>query len=243
MPSWSADASDPIASGPIASGPIATGPVVSDAIASWDRAAQHYDRASAWLEGRFLREGRRWVCERAQGRVLDVGIGTGANLAFLGHATTFVGVDPSSAMLDVARTKASALGREVDLHQASAEALPFDDATFDTVLVTYVLCNVRDVATALREAGRVVRPGGSLLLADHVVSTQPFLRWGQRRLESVTGPRRGEWFTRRPRALVEDEPGWRVMDGTRAHHGIIETLSAERTNQRAAGPAAEAPAE
>lgn len=214
MPSWSADA--------------------SDQIAGWDHAAQHYDRASAWLERRFLRDGRGWVCERAHGRVLDVGIGTGANLALLGHATSLVGVDPSSAMLGVARQKAGSLGREVALHQASAEALPFDDASFDTVVFTYVLCNVPDVASALQEARRVLRPGGSLLLADHVVATHPFLRWGQRRLESVTGPRRGEWFTRRPRAVVDGEPDWRVTDGSRAHRGIIETLWAARDGQSGA---------
>lgn len=198
----------------------------SEHIARWDAVAARYDSASRLLERRWLEAGRRWVCERAGGRVLDIGIGTGANLAFLGGATQIVGVDPSSAMLGLSRAKAHDLGREVHLHQAGAEALPFDDASFDTVLFTYVLCNVPDVPAALGEARRVLRPGGSLLLADHVVSTHRLLRWGQRGLERVTGPRHGEWFTRRPRVLVEDDPGWRIVDGRRAHHGFIENLSA-----------------
>ncbi|CAI9410531.1 class I SAM-dependent methyltransferase [Aestuariimicrobium sp. T2.26MG-19.2B] len=198
----------------------------------WDRVAPHYDRTSAWLERRFMAGARQWVCERASGRVLDVGVGTGANLGLLGHADGVVGIDPSEGMLEVARGKPASAG--VTLLRGVADDLPFADSSFDTVVITFVLCGVPDVGGALREAARVLRPGGSLLLADHVASTTAPLRWGQRLLESITGPRQGEWWTRRPLPLLP-ERGWAVRESRRRHFGIIESVWASREDANSSG--------
>lgn len=169
----------------------------------WDRVAARYDAATGLLERRLLSRGRSWAVSRARGRVLEIGIGTGANLPHYDPGVRLTGVDASTAMLEEARAKTGAgTGRvgpqEVQLLPADAGDLPFDDQSFDTVVSTYVLCCVPDLDRALAEAVRVLRPGGDLLLADHVESTWGPVRWGQRTLERVTVPSVEEHFTRRP---------------------------------------------
>lgn len=200
----------------------------------WDVIAPRYDAATALLERRFLARGRRWVGARARGRVLEVGIGTGANLAHLPPEVRLTGVDTSPAMLRVARSKvgppdaASTPGpTEVDLLVADAGDLPFGDGEFDTVLATYVLCNVPDLRVALVEALRVLRPGGDLLLSDHVVSTSRPVRLAQRALEAVCGPAAEEHFTRRPLDTLH-ELGVEVVASERHTLGVMEAVHARR---------------
>lgn len=165
----------------------------------WDRVAARYDAATALLERHLLSRGRAWTVSRARGRVLEIGVGTGANLRFYGSDVRLTAVDASSGMLDQASAKVGRGGPDgVELLVADAGGLPFDDASFDAVVSTYVLCCVPDLDRALTEAVRVLRPGGDLLLADHVEATSWPLRLGQRALERVTVPAADEHFTRRP---------------------------------------------
>lgn len=198
----------------------------SDRFASmWDAHASSYDAQIAWLERRLLGDSRPWVCGRASGRVLELGIGTGLNVRHYPAGVTLTGVDWSSAMLQKASDAAARLGVHLDTKQADACALPFADASFDTVLATYVLCSVPSLAGALGEARRVLKPGGRLLLADHVAPPNPVLRLGARLLEAVTGPAHGEFFTRRPRDLLAAS-GFEIVASERAHHGVIERVDA-----------------
>lgn len=113
--------------------------------------------------GRFGRW-RAWLARGAAGRTLDLGTGTGRNLPLLPPAARAIAVDPHRQNLPRARAR----GRGAPLVLARAEALPFRDGCFDTVLCGLVLCSVDDPARALDEARRVLRPGGSLRLLEHV---------------------------------------------------------------------------
>ncbi len=127
-----------------------------------------------------IKEERARVVPRARGRVLEVGVGSGLNLAFYDPAkvTELCGVDPSEPLLSRARERARDVQLKTNLVRGSAEALPFDDASFDTVLVTYSLCSVTDVARALSQMRRVLAPEGHLLFIEHGLSPEPDVaRW------------------------------------------------------------------
>ena len=142
-----------------------------------------FDRIFSSLEQRFAGERRRRLLEAARGRVLDVGAGTGANLPHypLNRVSELVLLDVGRGMLARAGRRAETLGRPVELREASAERLPFADASFDTVVFTWSLCTIPDPARALSEARRVLRPDGSLLVMEHVRAREPGLaRWQDR---------------------------------------------------------------
>lgn len=193
----------------------------------WDSSAERYDRMVAPLERRFMAASRRWVGERAVGEVLEVAVGTGLNLSHYSSDITLTGLDISGPMLDMARSKAKASGREVTWVEGDAQDLPFDDATFDSVVSTFAMCGFADYEKALAEIVRVVRPNGRILLADHVVSTHPVLHGFQRAVEAVTRRTNGEYWTRRPLPRLETMRV-RIVDARRLHFGIIEHLHARK---------------
>ena len=114
-----------------------------------------------------LRHARARVAGGARGDTLEIGIGTGSNLGAYAADTVLHGIDVSAPALMLAAGRAGRAGRQVTLVEADAAALPFDDASFDTVIATFVLCSVRDVGLSLREVRRVLRPGGTLRLLEH----------------------------------------------------------------------------
>ena len=101
-------------------------------------------------------------------------------------------------MLELARQRAAELGHPATLQHGDAHQLRFDDASFDTVVCTFGLCAIPDHTQALAEMTRVLRPGGRLILADHIRSNTTPVRAVQRLLELVTVPLGGEHFLRRP---------------------------------------------
>lgn len=165
--------------------------------AVWDRAAAGYDSTTALAERLLLAPARRWLLADADRDVLEVAIGTGANLSHYPAGLRVVGVERSAPMLARAAARAARQGRQVHLVQADARALPFDDDSFDTVVCTFALCGISPLDEALGQMLRVLRPGGRLLLADHVVSSAPpvrLLQAGADRLTAATG----EHWRRRP---------------------------------------------
>jgi ubiquinone/menaquinone biosynthesis C-methylase UbiE len=123
-----------------------------------------YDAMCAVLEATGLRAWREWLVQGARGRVLDVGCGTGRNLPLYGEGTFVVGVDPTPEALAKARRRAPG----VPLVLASAEALPFREGAFDTVVSGLVFCSVPDPQRGLREVKRVLKPEGRLRMLEHV---------------------------------------------------------------------------
>jgi len=117
-----------------------------------------------------LRHARSRVAGGARGDTLEIGIGTGANLAIYPVDTAIHGIDVSAPALKVAAERADREGRAAVLVEGDAAALPFADASFDTVVATFVLCSVGDVEQSLREVRRVLRPGGTIRLLEHARS-------------------------------------------------------------------------
>ena len=193
----------------------------------WDRTATRYDERVSRVEERWLAPSRRWVCERAVGEVLEVAVGSGLNLPHYPPEAKLIGVDLSEGMLQLARRRAATARCEVDLLRTDGSRLPFEDESFDAVVCTFSLCGFPDPRAGVEEMVRVLRPGGSLLLADHVGSTNPFIRLGQWALQAITIPTEGEHWTRRPKRHVK-ALGLPIVETDRLHHGIIERLPASR---------------
>lgn len=164
----------------------------------WDDHAAGYDRAMGFIERRLLRDSRSWACGQAEGRTLEIGIGTGLNLPWYRDGVDLVGVELSPRMLDLARRRSTELGLTVDLREGTAEDLDLADDSFDTVICTIALCAIPDDHQAVTEMIRVLRPGGKLILVDHVSSSRRGLRLLQRMLELWSIRHAGEHFTRRP---------------------------------------------
>lgn len=193
----------------------------------WDRHSKTYDLEMRLLDRTLFGDTRNWICQQATGEVLEVAIGTGLNLDHYPLDVALTGIELSPDMLAIARRRAADLGRDVELRVGDAEALDFPSATFDTVVCTFSLCAIPDHRKALAEMTRVLRAGGVLLLADHVASSGPVLRAGQRVLELVTIPLGGEHFLRRPIEHVR-AAGFRIERHDRFAVGIVERLAARK---------------
>src|SRR5215210_1179053 len=136
-----------------------------------DRAAT-YDRSLGVVERVMLGQLRQAYGALLRGETLEVGVGSGLNIPFYSpDVTRAVGVDLSEEMLRHARERAAQLDIPFTLMQADVEALPFPDASFDTVAISLALCTIPDPLQALQELGRVCRPGGRIVLLEHVRST------------------------------------------------------------------------
>ncbi|NUW40862.1 class I SAM-dependent methyltransferase [Nonomuraea rhodomycinica] len=181
----------------------------------------------AFAERRFFGDTREWLCRQASGEVLEVAIGTGLNLAHYPGDVRLTGVEWSEAMLAVARRRARSLGVPADLRQADAQALPYPEASFDTVVCTFALCAIPDESRALAEMDRVLRPGGLLLLADHVASSSWPVRALQAAADLVSVPLQGEHFRRRPLPQVT-ALGYTVERHDRFKLGMIERFTARK---------------
>jgi len=127
-----------------------------------------YDALCALCEATGLRRWRQWLTSGARGRTLDLGCGTGRNLPLFPPGVRAIGVDPERASLRRARRRA----RGTPLVQARAEMLPFRDGSFDTVVTGLVFCSVSDPVRGLAEVTRVLAPGGTLRMLEHVRSAR-----------------------------------------------------------------------
>ncbi len=130
--------------------------------------ARRYDRAMRLTSRLFnIDAGRQWACGGARGTTLEIGVGTGLNLELYPQGVALTGIDITPEMLVRARARAAALNRDVDLLEADATGLPYPDASFDAVISTLTLCTIPDPVAAVREAWRVLRPGGELRFFEH----------------------------------------------------------------------------
>ena len=146
-----------------------------------------YDPLSARYEQKRGADLKRKLLADARGRVLEVGVGTGLSFAHYPPDIELVGVEPSRPMLKRAQRRAAELERDVTLIAARAEALPFDEASFDTVVTLAVLCSVGVPGRALAEIRRVLRPNGRFIFLEHVAADDPALARWQDRLERPWG--------------------------------------------------------
>lgn len=129
---------------------------------------------------------RQRVIGAAEGRVLEIGIGSGLNLPLYGsRVRSVIGLEPSPELLRMARDRAEAAPVRVERLEASAEAIPLDSGSIDTVVTTWTLCTIPDAASALAEMRRVLRPGGALLFVEHGRAPEPRVARWQDRLDPL----------------------------------------------------------
>lgn len=142
----------------------------------YDRIAPFFDLFEGLMERMAFRTWRALQWSRVQGgTILEVGVGTGKNLPFYPAHSNITAVDFSQAMLERARIKARARNLTVDLRWMDVEQLDFPDARFDAVVGSFVFCSVPDPEKGLAEIHRVLKPGGQLVLLEHVLSERPWL--------------------------------------------------------------------
>ena len=163
---------------------------------------------------RPVRRQRQKVVPLAQGRVLEIGIGTGLNLEHYDKAKVerIVGLDPGLEMHPQARRRSRRARVEVELVGLSAERIPFEDASFDTVLVTYALCTIADPVAALTEMRRVLKPGGRLIFCEHGRAPDASVRRWQARLTPLWSRLAGGCHLDRDIPRMLKEAGFRSDD-------------------------------
>jgi ubiquinone/menaquinone biosynthesis C-methylase UbiE len=128
---------------------------------------------------------RNRVISVAEGRVLEIGIGSGLKPFYSSNARQVIGLDPSPKLLAMARRASRSDSRSVELIEGSAESIPLEDASADTIVTTWTLCSIPDAPRALRDVRRVLRPGGRLLFVEHGRAPDPKVVWWQDRLTPV----------------------------------------------------------
>ena len=136
-----------------------------------------YDRLSADQERRWLGDARRRLLAGLKGDVLEIGAGTGANFQYYPPQARVTAIEPSPNFSKRAETKLVGAQAPVDLRQADAQQLPFDDDSFDAAVATLVFCTIPDPMAALAEVHRVTKPGAPLLLIEHVRAQSPVKRF------------------------------------------------------------------
>jgi ubiquinone/menaquinone biosynthesis C-methylase UbiE len=153
---------------------------------------------------------RAKIVPQATGKVLELGIGGGANLSFYDPARveSVSGVDPSAAMRARATKARRPAGLKVEVREGTAEALPFEDASFDTVVCTYTLCSVHDPLAALAETKRVLKPGGRLLFCEHGLAPDAAVTAWQRRIEPTWKKMAGGCHLTRPVGRLVEHAGF-----------------------------------
>lgn len=174
----------------------------------------------------ILAERRRWI-PRAHGEVLELGVGSGLNLPFYdpGRVARVTGIDVSRPLLRRAGPRAREAPVPVELVEASAESLPFDAASFDSVVVTYALCSMEDPARAAAEARRVLRDGGDLMFVEHGRAPDRRTRWWQRLLNPLWRRISGGCRLDRDMPAVLRAAGFELDELTAGYSGMVRWLS------------------
>ena len=199
--------------------------------AYFDEHAGDYDRQFSVAERRLLGEHRRWATSRVRGTTLELAVGTGLNLPLYPDAVPrVVGIDLSEGMLERARARTRTLGLvdRVELQVGDVRHLDLPDASVDTVLATYALCTVADPAAAVREAARVLVPGGRLLLVEHGLGERRWMRAVQRALNPLSLRWQADDLLGRPVEVVR-AAGFDVVDADRTGTaGIVHRVHARK---------------
>jgi ubiquinone/menaquinone biosynthesis C-methylase UbiE len=143
--------------------------------ARYQRLSTIYDLVEGLAEARYRPwRAKLWAMVKGD-RILEIGVGTGKNMPFWPKGIRMTAIDLTPGMLEFARRRAKALGLNADIRLGDAQALDCPDASFDTAVATFVFCSVPDPILGLRELKRVVRPGGQVLLLEHMRSANPVL--------------------------------------------------------------------
>jgi ubiquinone/menaquinone biosynthesis C-methylase UbiE len=192
-----------------------------------DKHAGGYDRQVSLFERILFGGGREWVCSQATGRVLELACGTARNLPFYPADVELTAIELSPEMLALGRKRAGELGHPADLRLGDAQALEFEDEAFDTVTCTLGFCTIPDTTAAAREAFRILRPGGRLLMLEHVRSPARVVRGAQRLLEPLAVRFEADHLLREPFDYLPGV-GFEIEEIERSKWGIVERLAARK---------------
>jgi ubiquinone/menaquinone biosynthesis C-methylase UbiE len=192
-----------------------------------DKEAPHYDRRISFFERLLFGGGREWVCSQAEGEVLEIAVGTGRNLPHYPEGVRLTAVELSPEMLAIAKRRAGELGHHADLRLGDAQALELPDERFDTVVITLALCTIPDDRQAVREAHRVLRRGGRLLLLEHVRSPRLPVRAVQRLLDPLAVRFAADHLVREPLDHL-NAAGFELERVERSKWGIVERVIAHK---------------
>jgi ubiquinone/menaquinone biosynthesis C-methylase UbiE len=191
-----------------------------------------YDRYAYWfdcVEGvpnlLGVSKLRRRLLRHASGQVLEIAVGTGKNLSYYPHGCRIVAMDLSKEMLNIARRRATRLTIDISFALADAEALPFSDRSFDSVVSSLSTCTFSNPVTALQEMTRVCRTDGKILLLEHGRSDREWLgRWQDRREDSFARLFCCHW-NRQPLKLVR-EADLEILHAQRFFFGVFNVIEA-----------------
>src|SRR6266702_776309 len=165
------------------------------------------------MRNRELLPYRRRVLERTEGRVLEIGIGSGINLPhYPASAREIVGLEPAPRLIAMARSIAAQHSSPVEFVEASAEAIPLDRHSVDTIVTTWTLCSIPRVSAALAEMRRVRKPGGQLLFVEHGQAPEPRIRKWQDRLTPLWKRIGGGCHLNRPLRQLIESAGFSILD-------------------------------
>ena len=156
---------------------------------------------------------RRRVCDGLEGDVVEIGFGSGLNVPFYPAAVTRVAaVEPADLGWKLAETRLSATSVPVQRSGLDGQSLPFADNSYDAALSTWTLCTIPDVATALSEVRRVLKPGGTLRFVEHGLAPDERVRRWQHRLEPVQKRLFGGCHLTRPVVDLLTAAGFTITD-------------------------------
>ncbi len=193
--------------------------------ARWNRLSRHYGIVER-LSERYLKVWRGVLWQRATGRILEMGVGTGLNLPYYPAGAEITACDLSGGMLGKAVERAREGNVRIRFCEADICHLPFPDGAFDTAAATFVFCSLADPVPCLREMGRVTKPEGRILLLDHVRVDHPLVGPLMDGVNRVTAPLAGEHITHRMDALVR-VAGLEIVESRRlGFMGIIHFIAA-----------------
>ncbi len=154
---------------------------------------------------------RERIISAAVGRVVEIGIGSGLNLPFYGpQVKELIGLDPSPQLVEMAKRAAQSFATPVTFVEGSAEAIPLDDRSIDTVVTTWTLCSIPEAVQALAEMHRVLRPGGQLLFIEHGLAPEESVRVWQNRVTPLWKCIGGGCHLNRPIQAMIEQAGFTI---------------------------------
>jgi ubiquinone/menaquinone biosynthesis C-methylase UbiE len=192
-----------------------------------DKEAPRYDRQMGFYDRILFAGGREWACSQVNGEVLELALGTGRNLTYYPAHVRLTAIELSPQMLEIARKRAAELARDVDLRIGDAQALEFEDQSFDTVIITFGLCTIPNDRRAVTDAHRVLRPGGRLVLLEHVRSPSLAVRALQRALDPLSVRFAADHLVRDPLDYLGNV-GFEIDSVQRLKWGIVERVVARK---------------
>ncbi len=178
------------------------------------------------MRNRELVPYRRRVLSAANGRVLEVGIGSGVNLSFYPPATEEIfGLEPAPRLIDMARRAAQRSSAQVRFIEGSAEAIPLESHSVDTVVMTWTLCSIPDASQSLAEMRRVLKPGGLLLFVEHGQAPEEGVRKWQNRLTPLWKRLAGGCHLNRPVRTLIESAGFRIGELTTGYMRVPKLMT------------------